>query len=177
MTLSILGAGLSGCGPTKRYSGRIAALSARAGRFDRRESSSGWAADFGSRDPNLLTTPRDNFCDSNSLLPLTNCLLFEIFSLLICIGNCAKSRCGTAVSCSNIVFGSPGIAIFPVKFPVSREFAWRRVRSALRRQPGSPSLGETVPDTRRKARQWRAFTNWPPVPGLRFWASSERNSR
>ena len=31
----------------------------------------------------------------------------------------------------------PKIAIFPVKFPVSREFAWRPVRSALRRQPGS----------------------------------------
>ena len=79
------------------------------------------------------------FCGSNSLLPLTNCLLFEIFSLLICVGNCAKSRCGTAASCSKIVSGSLGIAIFPVKFPVSREFGWRRVRSALRRQPTSHS--------------------------------------
>jgi hypothetical protein len=30
------------------------------------------------------------FCGSNSLLPLTNSLLFEIFSLLICVGNCTK---------------------------------------------------------------------------------------
>jgi hypothetical protein len=29
----------------------------------------------------------------------------------------------------------PKNAIFPVKFPVSREIRWRRVRSALRRQP------------------------------------------
>ena len=36
-----------------------------------------------------------------------------------------------------IVSQTPGITNFPVKFPVSREFAWRRVRSALRRQPGS----------------------------------------
>jgi hypothetical protein len=31
--------------------------------------------------------------------------------------------------------GSPKIADFPVKFPVSREFAGRQVRSALRGQP------------------------------------------
>src|SRR5258707_7098578 len=35
---------------------------------------------------------------------------------------------------------SPKIAIFPVKFPVSREFVWRPVRSALRRQPGSAAV-------------------------------------
>jgi hypothetical protein len=29
--------------------------------------------------------------------------------------------------------------IFPVKFPVCREFGWRQVRSALRRQPASHS--------------------------------------
>jgi hypothetical protein len=55
--------------------------------------------------------------------------------------------------------GSLKNAKFPVKFPVSREFAWRRVRSALRRQPGSPALRESAPDTCRKARQWWAFTN------------------
>src|SRR5882672_4527033 len=37
------------------------------------------------------------FCGSNSLLPLTNSLLFETFSLLICVGNCAKNRCGTGI--------------------------------------------------------------------------------
>jgi hypothetical protein len=46
---------------------------------------------------------------------------------------------------------------FPVKFPVSREFGWRRVRSALRRQPGSRRLGENAPDSSRKACQQRAF--------------------
>ena len=30
-------------------------------------------------------------------------------------------------------------------------------RSALRRQPTNPALGENIPDTRRKARPWRAF--------------------
>ena len=31
--------------------------------------------------------------------------------------------------------------IFPVKFPVCREFGWRPVRSALRRQPGIHAFG------------------------------------
>src|ERR1700730_17685187 len=92
-----------------------------------------------------------------SLIPAKNSLFFEIFSLLTCVGNCAKSDCGTAVSCYEIGLGSPEIAKFPVKFPVSREFAWRRVRSALRRQPGSPAIRETVPDTRTKG---------PPMAGF-----------
>jgi hypothetical protein len=75
----------------------------------------------------------------HSLLPAKNSLFPEIFSLLICVGNCAKSDCGAAVSCYEIGLGSPEIAKFPVKFPVSREFAWRRLRSALRRQPGRPA--------------------------------------
>ena len=51
--------------------------------------------------------------------------------------NCARSGCGAAVSCYESGLGNPEIAEFPVRFPVSREFAWRRVRSALRRQRGS----------------------------------------
>src|ERR1700694_4761145 len=86
----------------------------------------------------------------NSLIPANNYLLFEIFSLLICVGNCAKSRCGTAVSCYEIVSWGLEIAEFPVKFPVSREFAWRRVRSPLRRQPASPRVGETSPEVAEK---------------------------
>jgi hypothetical protein len=58
-------------------------------------------------------------------------LLFEIFSLLIFAGNSPRSGCSTAASCCEIASQSPK----NVKFPVSREFAWRRVRSALRRQP------------------------------------------
>src|SRR5471030_2024449 len=76
-----------------------------------------------------------SLCRRNSLFPLENSLFLEIFSLLSRIGNCPKSHCVAANSCSEIVFRSHGIADFPVKFPVSREFAWRRVRSALRRQP------------------------------------------
>jgi len=45
---------------------------------------------------------------------------------------------------------SPEIAKFPVKFPVSREFAWRPVRSALRRQPDSPEAGDNKPPRREK---------------------------
>jgi hypothetical protein len=100
----------------------------------------------------------------NSLIPAKNSLFFEIFSLLICVGNCAKSDCGAAVSCYEIGLGSPEIAKFPVKFPVSREFAWRRVRSALRRQPGSPEAGNSTPQRREK----------PAVGGLfQFRAVSE----
>ena len=84
-----------------------------------------------------------------------------------------KSPCGTAVSQSEIISRCPKFAKFPVKFPDSREIARRRARSALRRQPGSPALGETIPDTRRKPRQWRAFANWPPVSEFRFWSLSQ----
>jgi hypothetical protein len=73
----------------------------------------------------------------NSLIPFKNSLFLKIFSLLICVGNFTRSRCGAAVSCYEIGPGSLEIAKFPVKFPVSREFARRRVRSALRRQGGS----------------------------------------
>jgi hypothetical protein len=44
-------------------------------------------------------------------------------------------------------------------------------------QPGSAAVRETVPDTRRKARQWRAFTHLRPVSRLRFRAFPEQNSR
>ena len=77
---------------------------------------------------------------NNSLIPAKSSLIIEIFSLLICVGNCAKSDCGAAVSCYEIGPGSREIAKFPVKFPVSREFAWRRVRSVLPRQPTSPDI-------------------------------------
>src|ERR1700722_13934365 len=83
----------------------------------------------------------------NSLIPAKNSLFLEIFSLLICVGNCAKGDCSAAVSCYEIGLGSPEITKFPVKFPVSREFAWRRVRSALRRQPNSQAPWQSVPDT------------------------------
>jgi hypothetical protein len=73
----------------------------------------------------------------NSLIPAKNSLFVEIFSLLICVGNCAKSDRGAAVSCSKTFSRCLKIAKFPVKFPDSREIEWRRARSALQRQPGS----------------------------------------
>jgi hypothetical protein len=75
----------------------------------------------------------------NSLIPFKNSLILKLFSLIICLGNCSRSGCSTAVSWHQIVSLSPRIAEFPVKFPDTREFAWRLVRSALRRQPGSPA--------------------------------------
>ena len=56
-----------------------------------------------------------------SLIPAKNSLFLEIFSLLVCVGNYARSDCGAAVSCNEIGLGSPEIAKFPVNFPVSRE--------------------------------------------------------
>jgi hypothetical protein len=58
-------------------------------------------------------------------------LLTEIFSLLICVGNSWRSDCSTSISCYEIGSQSPKLGKFLVKFPVSREFTWRRVRSAI----------------------------------------------
>jgi hypothetical protein len=102
----------------------------------------------------------------NSLILSKKSLFFKKVSLLICVGNYWRSGCNASVSCIEIGSQSPKIAKFPVKFPVSREFAWRRVQSALRRQPGIPALGEMAPDSRRKARQWRAFSIRRPVSVL-----------
>src|SRR4051795_12421935 len=78
-----------------------------------------------------------SFSSSNSLLPHQNSLIFEMFSLLTRVGNSAKSPCSTGGLPRPNRFWGLKIAKFPVKFPVSREFAWRQVRSALRRQGGS----------------------------------------
>jgi hypothetical protein len=105
---------------------------------------------------------------NNSLMPRRNSLLIEIFSLLIWVGNFAGSGCGTTASCFGIRPMSLKIAKFPVKFPDSREFAWRPVRSTLRRQPTSLAPGENVPDISRKACQWRAFPTQLAVSRLPF---------
>jgi hypothetical protein len=59
----------------------------------------------------------------HSLFFRQNSLFFEIFSLLISVGNYSNNRCGTAVSAFEIVGLDRKSAIFPVKFPVCREFA------------------------------------------------------
>ena len=120
-------------------------------------------------------TPNLKFCRSNSLIPSKNSLFFEIFSLIIRLGNCARNRCSTAVSC--IKLGSEGarIAKFPVKFPVSWESGWRRVRSALRRQPGSRSTEDCWTTNSRSARQLRPFVDLLSVSTLPICTILERN--
>jgi hypothetical protein len=81
----------------------------------------------------------------NSLLRPTNSLFLKIFSLLVRLGNCSRSGCGTGASCVEISPKRPKIAEFPVKFPVSREFGWRLVRIPLRRQPTSPAPADLAP--------------------------------
>ena len=105
----------------------------------------------------------------NSLFLRNNSLILKIFSPLICVGNCARSRCRRAVSCYGIPPETPKIAIFPVKFPVSREFAWRPVRSALRRQPPTKdrALGDCGLFRRRDRGHRRRCGLWrPPAPAL-----------
>jgi hypothetical protein len=79
------------------------------------------------------------------------------------VGNYARSRCSTAVYYSEIASVSLKIAKFPVKFPVSREFVWRLVRSALPRQPGSPKAGDFSFSNGINGRRWWAFANWRAV--------------
>ena len=83
-------------------------------------------------------------CHENSLLSVWNSLLFGKFPLLTCLGNLLKSPCGTAVSCSVTSVCLPKFVIFPVKFPVCREFARRQVRSALRHQPATHSTYDSL---------------------------------
>jgi hypothetical protein len=61
------------------------------------------------------------------------------------LGDNWGSRCKGAVAfCYNMGPGSLKIAKFPVKFPDGREFARRRARSALRRQPAIAVLRAVV---------------------------------
>ena len=93
----------------------------------------------------------------NSLIPANDYpVLRNIFPVNLRRELCEKSLRRSGFLLRNRLLG-PEIAEFPVKFPVSREFAWRPVRSALRRQPTSLALGDRAANTLRKARQWRAF--------------------
>ena len=87
---------------------------------------------------------------NNSLIQLNSSLFLEKLSLLICLGNFAISHCSAAVSSHKADPGGVKIVGFPVKFPVSREFARRRVRSALRRQPAGPEAGDSNPPRTQK---------------------------
>jgi hypothetical protein len=112
-----------------------------------------------------------------SLLRPENSQFFKLFSLLNCVGKDSKSGCCAGLFGTAIVSRSPEIAKFPVKFPVSREFARRLVRIPLRRQPTSPALKETVPNSRRNARQWRAFSIQRAVSSQRISRIRERIRR
>jgi hypothetical protein len=89
------------------------------------------------------------FC---SLIPCSwffGSLFSKIFSLISFAGNWVRNGCSTAVSCSETRSSGSEIGKIPDKFPVSRESAWRRVRSALRRQPATPAF-RRPPQEKRK---------------------------
>lgn len=87
---------------------------------------------------------------ANSLFLHINSLFLEIFSLLTCVGNCSRSGCGIETFLLRNQLTEPKIAKFPVKFPVSREFARRQARSPLRRQRGSRVRTGVFPICRRQ---------------------------
>jgi hypothetical protein len=70
-----------------------------------------------------------------SLLRSRHTLFAKQNSLLVRAGNWAKRLRITAFSSSWSGLRAGKIVNYPVKFPVCREFAWRWVRSRLRRQP------------------------------------------
>jgi hypothetical protein len=78
-----------------------------------------------------------------------------------------------AVSCIEVGSQRPKFA----KFPDSREFAWRRVRSALRRQPASHSTEDSFVINLRYAHQWRVFADPGLVSSLKICTISGRNRR
>jgi hypothetical protein len=80
-----------------------------------------------------------------------------MFSLLVCVGNFAKSRCSAAISLSGFGVLRLKIAKFPVKFPVSKELARRRVRSALRRQPAFSLSNQALSEPARSSFRTRLY--------------------
>ncbi len=81
------------------------------------------------------------YYQKKSLLSDKNSPIFKIFSPLIRMGNWQRKPCGTVVYCSTSISGCLKLE----KLPVSREFPWRRVRSALGRQPVSSVGGGATP--------------------------------
>jgi hypothetical protein len=108
------------------------------------------------------------FAANNSLLSPQNSLFVRKRSLIVCLGTLLKSSCGTTASCYEIVTLRPEIAIFPVKFPVSREVAQRPVRIPLRRQPTSPGPGDFALSSAGNAHQLGVFVNPAPVSRLQI---------
>jgi hypothetical protein len=90
-------------------------------------------------------------CTQNSLLLDSSSLFFKRFSLLIRVGNCWKKGCSAGVFRYAIRSERAEIAKFPVEFPDNREFSWRQVRSALRRQPRIPAFCQASQETQERA--------------------------
>ena len=99
-------------------------------------------------------------------------------SLLSSLGNCARKHCSPAVTCRVGGVRSREIAKFPAKFPVSRQFAQRRVRSALRRQPKGHThrLQPSFPEQARKGRQLEPLRAPSFVSRLPLGVSSGRTA-
>jgi hypothetical protein len=68
-----------------------------------------------------------------SLIDRPESLFSRIFSLIDFVGNFARNRCSTGISCLPAACLGAVLREFPEKFPVCREFGWRQVRSVLRR--------------------------------------------
>jgi hypothetical protein len=114
------------------------------------------------------------YADHNSLFWLEKSLFCKKDSPLIWVGNSTRSPCSTGASCCGGSGMRPKIAKFPVKFPVSREFARRQVRSALRRQPGSHSIQDSVAKNPIKSRKMRAFADFTSVSVVQSSTICER---
>jgi hypothetical protein len=88
----------------------------------------------------------------NSLIPAKNFQLLEILSLLICVGNCAKSDCGAAVSCYEI--GLARCHLITVSgFTIAKApstFGAKRYKPANIRRSSIPNVGR-FGDCRRNA--------------------------
>jgi len=107
-----------------------------------------------------LTAMRSPTILRNTLLSRRNSLILEIFSLLICLGNCSGKCCSAAVSCSGISCRSPEIAKFPVKFPDTKGILIE-TGAICTASPARQSRGRRCRSSmRRKARCWRDFVVW-----------------
>jgi hypothetical protein len=106
----------------KLMGGWYLSLTGGTSKFERKRISSQLLASISAR--KFPVTAKD-FPDTRNVFPVN--LHRELL----------EKHCGTATSCAETVLKCPKSGEYPVKFPVSREFARRQMRSALRRQPST----------------------------------------
>jgi hypothetical protein len=94
------------------------------------------------------TVVHGEFARWNSLLRPKNSLLVEIFFLVNLLRELFEKSLRHRGYLPAESLRDPKIANFPVKFPVSREFGRRQVRSRLRRQPSIPAFSQAPPSWR-----------------------------